>query len=284
MGNRSGWALCTLLLLSVWEGAAQTNSVGFDPGEPFRRRVLSIESFIYRFNHEEDAQGNNAPSLESSRDTAAWVRERNQSIRALFDQQLPGDPEGRLRQRVDSFAAAVNAPGRQRKLNFYDRDWYAEVRLEVLYKQKPRQLTLLLQVEETQPEVARWAVRGVKADFLDVMPKVPDSSRSIPPNSHGTDFISVPGDLADPKAVGYFTAREVKPDVLSIFLYAVYNQELVLKKTTGVTFHFLQLDGWIVRVAERSREGANAGWLVEELIPADPAAKRLYAAQRLNLR
>jgi|GEM_PF-3438045 len=283
-GNRVSWALRTLLLLSCWEGAAQPGSPGFDPGEPFRRRVLTIESFIYRFNHEEDELGNNAPPLAGSPDTAAWVAQRHQAIRGLFDPQRLNDPEDGLRQRVDSFAAGVNAPGRQRKLGFYDRDWYAEVRLDVRYKQKPQQLTLLLQVEQTQPEVSRWVVRAVKADFLDFSPKVPDSSRIIPPNSHDNDFVGVPRDLADPGAIGHFTAREVQLDVLSLFLYAVYHRELVLKKTTGVTFHFLQLDGWIVRVAERGAEGTPGGWGVEELIPADPSAKRRYAAQRLNLR
>ncbi len=284
MGNGFKGGACCLLVLIFGSVTAQTNPAEGNPEEQFRRRVHTIESFINRFNNDEDNRGNSIRSAENGSATEAFLQERNRSIRGLFNAQSLNDPKSKQKQLLEDFLSDVNAPAKQRKLNFYDQGWYAEVKLDALYKQKPQQLTLILQIEETHPNVSKWVIRGATASFLNLKPDRPDSTQIIPPNSHGTDFISVPGNLANSNAIAQFVAKEVQADQLSVFLYAVYNQDLVLKQATHVTFHFLQLDGWIVRVKEFNRDGENAGWLVDELIPANDMAKRLYAAQKLNIR
>jgi hypothetical protein len=284
MGNWLKGAACWLLVLISGSVTAQTNPTDGNLEEQFRRRVHTIESFINRFNNDEDNRGNSIRSAENGSATEAFLQERNRSIRGLFNAQSLADPKSKQKQLLENFLSDVNAPAKQRKLNFYDQGWYAEVKMEALYKQKPQQLTLILQIEETHPNVSKWVIRGATANFLNLTPDRPDSTQIIPPNSHGTDFISVPGNLANANAIAHFVAKEVQADQLSVFLYAVYNRELVLKQATHVTFHFLQLDGWIVRVKEFNRDGENAGWLVDELIPANDMAKRLYTAQKLNIR
>lgn len=271
-----------LLLLSLPVSQAYSQERREKIPESLRRRVNSIESFMNRFNFEEDEIGNRKQVSESSSVTESFVQARNHQILSLLDQQRIS--KAKDKDFVKEFLLDVNSLQKQAKLNFYDKQWFAEVQIQVLYKQKPQQVILILQNEETSPRTSQWVIRGVKADFLTIQPKQPDSLKFIPPNSHGTDFIGVPQNLSDPQWISQFAARDVEIDPLSIFFYAVYSGEITFKQTLRASYHFLQLDHWIMKVEEVNQDSTSAGWLVAELIKAGPEDKSRYARQKLNIR
>lgn len=270
------------LFLPVLQGHSQMLSDEVGLPYQFKFRVNSIESFMYRFNLEEDVHGN-----RYRQDTAAltekFVTDRNRMILSLFDYQKYGKASNVDKRKILDFLQAVNSVNKQVRLDFYDTNWFAEVTLDILYKQKPEQLTLILQQEQTLPRVSHWAIRAVKADFLDLKLQKKDSTKIIAPNSHGTDFISIPKDLSSPEAIVNFAAPGVTLDMLSVFFYAVKNGEISLKKARQVKYHFLQIDNWIVRVEEKDHHAFNGGWLVAELIQADAASKHSYLLKELNI-
>ena len=247
--------------------------------ESLRQRVNTIDSFINRFNYEEDQVGNLIASPESASVAEPFIRERSQQIISLFDLQS----KGIKKELLEEFLASVNSPAQQTKLDFYDKQWFAEVQMDVLYKQKPQKITLILQVEETEPKTSRWVIRTVKESLLKVKTTGADSTEIIPPNSHSTDFIGLPLKLSTSQSATTFAAQDLNIDPLSVFLYAVQNGEIKFKQTSRVSFHFLQLDNWILRVEEVNRPFPNSGWLVTELIKADTAQKSQYAAKQLNI-
>ena len=248
--------------------------------EILRQRVNTIDSFFNRFNHTEDHEGNMVPLPENASIAEPFVKERSQQIVALFDQQS----KSYKKELLDEFLANVNTQAQQQKLDYYSNQWFAEVQMDILYKQKPQKVTLILQVEETQPKTSRWVIRSAKGDFLTIKRNATDSSKIIPPNSHNTDFIGLPNNLGAPKEVAHFTPKDLNIDPLSIFLYAAQNGEIEFKQTSHVSFHFLQIDNWIMRVEEYNRTLPNSGWLVAELIKADKETKSQYAAKQLNIR
>lgn len=276
-----GVLLAGLLFSAGVDAMAQSKSVA-NTGDEFRRRVHSIESFMDRFNYEEDAEGNQLAPAKPDLSNEGYIQQRNEHIKSLFDRQNFSDQKRKNKELLDDFLKSVNSSSQQVKLNFYDRRWFAEVQVDVLYKKKPASVTLILQNEETQPKMSKWVIRSVLADFL-MADLIKGDDKIIPPNSHGTDFIGIPGYLSQAGSVNQFAAQDLKLDPTSIFFYAVANQEIEFQHTRHVTFHLLQVNNWILRVEEFNRNESNSGWLVAELMKADDDKKRQYAAQHLRI-
>lgn len=243
--------------------------------ENFLKRVGTIESFMERFNLEEDrngnpvSNGNNPPKQES-------IRARTYSILSLFDIESANRATEQEKNNILAFIRQVNNEQTQTRLDFSDANWYAEVECNATFRKQPKKVTLILKNQPVSPAGSKWVIQSAYADFLRLTPPARQNPPLIPPNSHGTDFIGVPDLLTDAKNVTLFAAPGYEPDPFSMFLYAVYQQDLVLQETTRVRFHFLQIEGWVLQVKEYNREKPNAGWLIDGLTQADQATKKRY--------
>ena len=52
----------------------------------------------------------------------------------------------------------------------------------------------------------------------------------------------------------------------------------------SISYHLLQLPGWIVEVKCINRQDNNSGWLISRLMPADENEKINYLQRHLNIR
>ncbi|MBA4053983.1 MAG: hypothetical protein C0490_04655, partial [Marivirga sp.] len=52
--------------------------------------------------------------------------------------------------------------------------------------------------------------------------------------------------------------------------------QLKIEMINKITYHFLQLDGWIMSVNYVNRESKNSGWLIDVLKPATVQEKVNY--------
>ena len=274
--------LLYFLFIVIGQNNAQSFNNGFDVPIELLQRVNSIESFIKRFNYQEDLNGNMLPEMKISPDN---ITKRNNFILSLFDYEKLSVTDSLGKTKILSFLKKVNSIQHQVKLDFYDKGWYAEVLMDVIYKKQPQQLTLILVNEQSQPKISHWAIKAVKADFLDIYKGQAknDTAVIIPPNSHGTDFIGVPQQFTNYEMIKNFTSSSIKPDLLSIFLYASQNGEIEFKLARNITYHFLQINDWILTVKEIVRNSPNSGWLVADLIKADKENKKQYESKFLNL-
>jgi hypothetical protein len=259
---------------------AQSAAGNMDIPPEFRFRINSIESFIKRFNYEEDENGN---YRETNKSALGFVKKRNGSLLSLFKLDKLEQADTSEAKKIFQFLNAINTDSQQVKLDFYDKDWFAEVKLEIMYKHVPEEVTLILVNKQKKPKVSSWIISGVKAPFLQVKKRPGDDESIIPPNSHGTDFIGLPQSCARQGFVRNNTLENFEADVMSIFLYAVENKEIEFKTVKNVSYHFLQIKDWIIRVEEVARDNYNSGWLIQELIKINEGNKNVYVSQKLNI-
>ncbi|MEJ1239296.1 hypothetical protein WBG78_14260 [Chryseolinea sp. T2] len=280
LGNIAGFCLVFILLLQSQALFAQALGEEDFP-VALRKRVNSIDAFINRFNNREDLLGNYKPQDSV---TDAFVVERRRNILSLFDYDKFRKAEGSDKDDLIEFINLVNSIEHQLCLDFYDSNWYAVVDMDVLYHNQPKELTLIMTVEQTEPKVSKWTIRGVKADFLKVKRTSGDTIAIIPPNSHGTDFIGLPNNLTRAARTADLTSRETSIDMLSVFLYARQQGEIQFRASKRVCYYFMQIPDWVVKVREFNRKSENSGWLIEQLTRVDYQTKDTYIQQLLSIK
>jgi hypothetical protein len=67
------------------------------------------------------------------------------------------------------------------------------------------------------------------------------------------------------------------------FFFLIKNNKLQITDIGRPTYHFLQIEGWVMVVSHFEREDENAGWLISNLFKADGNAKLDYMKNRLRL-
>ncbi|MDX1909524.1 MAG: hypothetical protein SF053_20965 [Bacteroidia bacterium] len=167
------------------------------------------------------------------------------------------------------------------RLHFYDADWYARLRCEVRYHNRTEQVWLTLRIEQVG-DAAKWIICGIEAPFLN-LPPGRDSLRHLNPISHGTDFLGLHKALRDSLNLPNYLPQTYRPDLLAVFMHEVQTGEIQLVQVSSITYHFLQVEGWIFTVDKFIRPSRNAGWLISDLTPAGAIAKSMYKQDVLHL-
>ncbi len=237
--------------------------------------VKQVDEFFERFNHEENTLlrqhlGRMFPDREIT---------RQEMIKGLFNY---ADRNWDL-QDISAFLAQVSQPEQPVLLSFYDRDWYAELDCAVIYEGQPQQARLTMRVERLPGSSAtKWVLAAAAAEFLE-LPRNADPTQSLSPASHGTDFMNLDRALEDGMNVRSYLPQNYRADVLTLFLKAHADGKLEFRQVNQVTYHFLQVDGWIFTLRNYNRSSRNSGWLISQLLPADTLAKTKYRSFKLHL-
>jgi hypothetical protein len=239
----------------------------------FALEVKQVDEFMERFNF--DRSTLLLKYLAKHYPNVQW--QRAELIRSLFNSERDWDTT-----QIEAFIQQVTEPANPCVLDFYQKDWYAELECQVLFKGKIETPTLLLEVH-TEPDLAaKWTIRGVKADFLVLSQK--DNMSFLNPISHSTDFMGLRKAMGDTANLPSYAFEEFQPDLLSIFMYELQNGTLQFKQVNDIRYHFLQIDQWIIQVHRHLRDSRNSGWLIDDLFQATPDQKQLYRQQVLGIR
>jgi hypothetical protein len=284
--NRLWLLLClrSLLLLFVVTASscqveAQSDGVAspdrFDPFEaPFVAKVKQIDEFFERFNNDEQTLlrtylAEHQPGREISRE---------EMIRTLFD----AENERWNQQDIEAFIETVTEEKRPVMLDLYDPEWFAEVDCRVRYAEQVEYLTLILQIQREGPYAAKWVIRSVDAGFLEI-PASEDPTRALNPLSHGTDFLGLDRAFADARNLRNYLYRDFQPAKLSLLSQLLLDEEVEFMQVEEITYHFLQVDGWVFTLNNFERSGLNSGWLISRLKPADYQTKIQYKNYLLHI-
>jgi len=231
----------------------------------FRVRVKQMSEFFNRFNHTDEA----FKTLFA--DVTGDTLERPVTLKLLM---------GGTVKREDAlhFIADVSALSDSTTLHLFDNDWYAEVQANARLNDVMYPLTLVLKVEpNSQRDASRWVLVGAQVGFFDFGKR--DSTRIINPASHETRFISLYRAFEDKDHLLNYTARDFRPNHLSLLLYAAQQGILSYEGANAITFHFLQIDGWIFRVSPRNTRPQD--WAIVALEHVTPEQKEMYRSQLL---
>ena len=242
--------------------------------EHFAYKVKQIDEFIERFNHTDKTLIRQY--LQERYETDA---SREELIISLFD----FSKKNWNKKDISNFMEDVVYPNQPPYISFYDKEWYALVTCKAVYLGKPVLFYLTLSVEQnTERNAVRWAVNSVRADFLNANGNA-HSALSLPPNSHGTDFLELMRIFSAPKKYIDRIRSEKSPVLMHLLLSEMADEKLRFKQVETISYHFLQLDHWIMKVEEFERPNNNAGWLISELIAADAQSKKDYKKKHLSI-
>lgn len=234
--------------------------------ENFAFEVKQIDEFFERFNDEGTLIKNYL--LESYHRVEV---NREDLLISLFD----GKSTHIREKDVVRFIKQVDDPHNPVTLSFYDDDWYARVKCSVVYEKKERPLFLLLRVQKEKEGASKWVVHQVYADFLRTH-EGNNPNASLNPVSHATDFMGLKKVFEDSENLKAYLSSEFKDDQLSKLAIEMQHNRISFQQVESLSFHFLQVEGWVFTVENFQRQEKNAGWLISELFQADAKEKKAY--------
>jgi hypothetical protein len=273
-----------LLLIFAFNCKAQNTLT-----ENFAFNVKSIDDFIDRFNFTHDTEFEkyffeNYPADQFTRRNLIY------SLFNLKNNTFSADE-------VKEFIDQVTDSEKQTYFNFYDASWYAEAECKVIYKNKPQTLLLVLEVSRDTNNSFKWSIVTANAAFLgkssnDSVPanetivrRSNDSSRYfLHPVSHALQFMNIDRLFSDNrKSFDDYLYDGPHSTQLNKLIEKTKNGEIKFVQVNTISYHLLQIAGWIVVIDYFNRNEKNSGWLINRFVKASENEKNKYLNQQLNV-
>ena len=275
--------LTALLICAALSAPAQT--VLFPYEENFAWQVKQIDEFMDRFNN-----ADYTPIRQYVKDQYQINDvSRTDVLRSLFNLEKRDWNKPDIVRFLNEVSDSLPPP----YLDFYDHDWYAELRCQGMQHQKKVFFTLVLSIElDEKTGGSRWIINSVAADFL---PKASDErlafavdetydvTKTLQPTSFGTDFMNLVDALQDTAHLESYVVRGEVDQPLTAFLNQLYRRELTFRQVDHIVYHFLQVEGWVFQVQDFHRPSTNSGWLINNLLLLSETEKQTYRKNLLHL-
>lgn len=244
----------------------------------FILHVKHIEDFFDRFNRDEHSNA----FINLSELTNLSKVSRHKFVNALFSSRADFDTKSK-----EAFIQSTTSSNKL--LSFYDNNWFVEIDGIFNYKQKQKNIQLILRANISSDNAVKWEIVAANADFLaSDCHDIPEAKALtfLSPASHAIDFVSLHKAFKDTANLqNYFI--DVEDDALIAFKKGLYNGELEYIQANQITYHFFQIPGWIFTVDYYGDDGSkkfNTGWLISSLYEAPKIAdKEEYKRRTLNL-
>ncbi len=277
------WLMAWFLLTGSQIVLAQ--NILFPYEENFAWQVKQIDEFMDRFNN-----ADYTPIRQYMKEQYAMEEvSRTEVLRSLFNLEKKAWKKEDVVQFLSEVADSLPPP----YLDFYDRDWYAELRCQGVQHQEKVFFTLVLSIElDEKTGGLRWTINSVAGDFLPkadtmalafAMDETYDVSKTLQPTSYGTDFMNLVDALRDTAHLESYVVSHEVDQPLTAFLNQLYRRELTFRQVDHIVYHFLQMDRWIFQVQDFNRATTNSGWLINTLMPATEEEKDAYRKHVLHL-
>lgn len=262
--------LLTILFVSSIAGFGQVvqPSISKTAESEFAFEVKTIDEFLERFNNDQYTLIRQHLEMKFPKKKIT----RYDLVRTLFNYEDPlWDKD-----LASKFVKEVCDTTKEKFLDFYADNWFAQAECQVKYKGVSRKVTITLQVfVSDRTGAAKWVICGARAPFLDFSKRL-DSKKFLNPISHATDFIGLKKAMEDKMFVRNYLTEKFRESHLNKYLAAVATGDIVFEQLNFVTYHFLSLDDWLFTVKEYPRPGRNSGWLIQSLTKRTNAEKEEY--------
>ncbi len=281
--------ICTLVLLIPVAGKAQFNKSDFNTNFAFS--IHSMDEFFDRFNF----KPNSGFEKYVRRKFPDAVFTRENLLFNLFNKKNQFFFQD---DKVAKFVQQVTDTCNPQFVNYSDKFWYAEIKCRVTYLSKPQTLTLILKVEQPEPDMFLWAVVSARGEFLKTVPLVKQEATKVltpgianitasrhflSPVSHGIDFTNIENVFINRSHVRDYLSKGKQTTELKKLLYLIENNKIKFHHVSSTAYHLLQINGWIVTVNNFNRNTMNSGWLINNLMNVTPEQKALFLRKQLNV-
>lgn len=264
-----------LLILPSWAFSQINQEQDIFKGVPehLAVQVKQLDQFIARFNSNENPIGIRMDSRKASEE------DRANTIASLFDMDLL--EKEAFRKKALKFIKEVTGSGIS-NLSFYDKEYYATIDCQILYKNKREDLTLTMALEGDRENGIKWVIVGANADFLQVETSKP-SNDIIPPTNHEVDFVHLLEIFNVRKDISNYVSERHNQSQLEALNHMLKNEEIKMLNTTTPRYHFLQIPGWVFTVDFFNRSAKNSGWLISDLYEAKRSELLQYKIEKLSI-
>ena len=283
-----------LLVVNAFPGFCQDTEID---DENFVFSVKQIDEFMERFNRDKNTflityLNRKFPGQQAEKtDRYRYVINLFNTKNTFWDTTL-----------VKEFAKEVTDTVHPIYINYSDNDWYALLQCKVLYKKRIRNLDLVLKTERAQNNSSKWVIVSAKADFLKFKSSYDSTKAPLPvycgtdlrdsalenkyflnPMAHGTDFMSVEEAFDTNGQFKNYLYAGLISEQINLLMQALKKHNLVFKYVTRVSYHFLQVPGWLFICENFNRNSHNSGWLISNLYKVNEIQKKIYLQQYLNV-
>jgi len=232
------------LLFIAPEIPAQSIGTYLGNEEILNAQTKQVNQFFRRFNCEESTEGKRFYPGDSLY--------RNPDLREKYLNILFDEDNYQLKDELKSlFINQVMADNDPLFLDFHGGNWFAEVSAKFRYKGEEMPVILFMKLQEEEIG-SKWVLTNVYfTPFADLFfNQTPHELKFLHPLSHELDFMNLIHVFKDPDFVEQYTSNEYQPDFLTLFIYEVKKNNLEFMNVQQVKFHFFQLDGWYMELAE----------------------------------
>ena len=246
-----------IALLSSFSATAQLVDPMEEDESKFYVQTKQVNQFFRRFNGEESEKGDRY--YQNDRQFRSDKLRKNY-IKILFDDSNTGISSN-LKKEFIKDVTEVNPAF----LDFHNEGWFAEVNAKFNYLGKEESIILYMELEKSGLGY-KWVIDKVHFDpFLEKF-QTDTAQKFLHPMSHELYFLNLNRVFEDPKQAVKYTAKDWKPEQLTLFLQEIRNGNLKFKSVNGLRFHFFQIPGWYFELTEFNRRGYNTGWLISNLM------------------
>ncbi|NEN23552.1 hypothetical protein G3O08_08565 [Cryomorpha ignava] len=245
--------------------------------EAVQTHVNHIEEFIDRFNFDEESQFYKYVQITYPREKV----DRKRVLNALFNKRKTTLSLDSVR---ENFVEDVSDSERPVHIDIYDALWYATVPAQVTVDSIPIDMTITLEIQMNSDYSIEWSIVGIKSKSLEKMES--HDKFYISASSHATYFPELYSALSSSTLFQSVVSDSQKESNTDKYLNLIAGKtvtDVIIK--TGITYHFLQISGWIMKVEYVPQDySLNTGWLISEVKAVDSfLEKRLYQKQVLGI-
>lgn len=249
--------LLSLFGLSDFVGA-QTAVRRIKTPEAQVQEVKQLDDFYDRFNADRLPNGEKAPdSLKKS------------AIRSKYIEKLVNSEDTRWQKgaghtKFSRFLLQVCDDTHPIFLNKFDDQIYSVASCSVTYFSSNSLADLLFR-RKTNQEMHYWVLQGASDTFMEQFEQKIEQ-RSLVPNAHETNFLSLSNQLHAGTPLRSYTDSSFRFDALSAFVFAVDSRLVKFNECDRVTVFITGVKGWVLKLEDYTRDQGNTGWLISDLI------------------
>jgi len=233
----------------------------------FRSQVKSLDEFIQRFN---------AVELHPDSDS------RYYNLISLFDYEVmrASVQDSLVKRKIEEFVEVVDSRNVMIKLT--DGELYAEIDVEAIICEKRVMLKLYLQSQTYREDRTRWAIVGAKG-LVDSGLIETQKFYGISPVDHEIHFLGLDNIFENNlKEIMGYRGKDTLIDELSVLLTMAMLDKVRIVSIDNLTFHCLQVPGYIFKIKESNKSSNNSGWLISKLMECDNEIKSMYVQKLLG--
>jgi hypothetical protein len=228
----------------------------------YLRSIKQFSEFMDRFNQD----SYDVPGLDPDR---SLVLDRRQSILLLFDRNDPRfdrtSPEYSQEYLDQVVKFADDVAENNIYLDKHSDRIKAVVTTSVTYHGSPDTIRIILTQEVDTPNLVRWVISGVEADFLEIPRRDTTQVRFLSPVSHELGFMDLAKAFREAGHAGDYTIKDFEYDPLSVFLYGIYLEDFVFKQVMDVRYEIIISDLYCLTLSWVYSGGVYSGWMITDL-------------------